>query len=408
MSDVHDLIRDAGDYAEKDMEYSHKKVHDVTELQEQNSLLRKELRDCHDELSRQKQVIDTQYEQLSRLQRQLQQEKRYPPAPRPSEKINHQMGTDSTRKRQGSPIGDRITRMILKAKVGFPSTPTRKDDSHQRPHSGISPLLSQLPFCSSLENHPGDGGSQTISDYLRTGDRVSHAVEEIHRWLLVDGGSLKDIPTLLGEYAALLNRMGIPVARLFCGFKPHPKINALAYKWEEPMEEGGSPLIFSREIPKEKYVMMNSNPKEPLSELASQKTDCVRVTASADDAELTERGLDWFRSGNYQDYIALPMFHRGEYKGGMAWSTKRLDGFSEEDVRILRQSWEALSTVIRLHSNDIVLLTLMGRLEAQVADRTAALAKANQELNKVSRQIAAQAQRQLQHFAMVSSFGAHV
>ena len=58
--------------------------------------------------------------------------------------------------------------------------------------------------------------------------------------------------------------------------------------------------------------------------------------------------------------------------------------------------------MIRLHTNDIVLGTLTGRLEAQVNERTAELAHANRELNKASTQIATHAQQQLRHFAMMS------
>jgi hypothetical protein len=102
----------------------------------------------------------------------------------------------------------------------------------------------------------------------------------------------------------------------------------------------------------------------------------------------------WFAKGGYQDYYALPMHHRGEFKGAMAWSSKAEGGFTAGHIESLSKSLTALATVLRCHVNEIVMSTLMERLQDQVDKRTKELATANEQIRKHSR-------TQLQHFAMM-------
>lgn len=62
----------------------------------------------------------------------------------------------------------------------------------------------------------------------------------------------------------------------------------------------------------------------------------------------------------------------------------------------------ALSTIIRTHTNDLVMSHLVGRLRDEVDERTEQLAKANQNLAQANRRIVHQSQAQLRHFAMMS------
>lgn len=112
-------------------------------------------------------------------------------------------------------------------------------------------------------------------------------------------------------------------------------------------------------------------------------------------------GCDWFRRDGYRDYLALPIIQDGEFKGAVAWSTKAKDGFGEPQIQGFRESLTALSAVLRLYTNYIVLRTLTNRLEDGFQVRTAELQTANAQLEKATNEIAEQAQRQLQPFAMM-------
>jgi signal transduction histidine kinase/ActR/RegA family two-component response regulator len=124
-----------------------------------------------------------------------------------------------------------------------------------------------------------------------------------------------------------------------------------------------------------------------------------RMNANSDNIPA---GCTWFREGNYQDYFALPIYHQGEFKGAMAWSTRSNEGWSKEHIQIFEQSLAALSTVLRLHTNDIVLETLVGRLEEEVHKQTQELAATNASLEKANERSVLQSQAQLKNFAIMS------
>lgn len=189
-----------------------------------------------------------------------------------------------------------------------------------------------------------------------------------------------------------------------------PTVSAYVWKWErlqscstsyEEQEGNYNDIFFEREVPREEFEKINFDAKEPFAVLRAGIQDEYRMQSKMQDQDLPP-GCDWFRRDNYQDYLALPIVASGEFKGAMAWSTKNPGGFTDEHIEIFNRSLAALSTVLRVHTNDLVLRTLTGRLEDEVQARTQELKEANLQLEKASQQIAAHAKEQLQHFAMMS------
>ncbi|MGK3747395.1 MAG: signal transduction histidine kinase/CheY-like chemotaxis protein, partial [Bacillariaceae sp.] len=109
-----------------------------------------------------------------------------------------------------------------------------------------------------------------------------------------------------------------------------------------------------------------------------------------------------FRGGKYIDYFALPDIHRGISKGGLAWSTKCPDGFCDDDIQFFQLTHPALTTIMRLHTNDLVLKTLTDRMESEIDDRTTELETANRKLEEANEEISRHASKQLEHFACMS------
>lgn len=226
---------------------------------------------------------------------------------------------------------------------------------------------------------------------------VQMAVEEVHRWLFVEGGHFEDVQALMTQYSMYVrNEFGIPIDRLYYGgVGLHPKLTAYLWRWE--------PNDFEhREMPQEIFERRNElfSPDEPFCVLEQGRSEFVRILDT--DSYIPPDTEKWFRSGGYKDYFALPDIHRGLFKGGLAWSTKREIGFSEDDLLFFRLTHPALTTVMRLHTNDLVLKTLTERMEKEIEDRTNELAMTNSKLTQANSQISEQSAKQLEHFASMS------
>lgn len=223
------------------------------------------------------------------------------------------------------------------------------------------------------------------------------AVEEIHRWLFLRGGQMEDVPSMLSEYSEKIRELGIPLDRLFIGgLMLHPQVSAYVWKWEvgtDFEEHEIPPHVFSER--KKRF-----SPNEPFTVLNDGRASRVRMRST--DGNSLPGDCQWFHTEGYHDYLALPILRRGEFKGAVAWSTKDANGFCPGHIEFFEQSMAALSTVMRLHTNDLVTKTLTGRLEEEVAERTKELATANDSLAQANRRVERQAKTQLQHFAMMS------
>jgi CheY-like chemotaxis protein/signal transduction histidine kinase len=227
---------------------------------------------------------------------------------------------------------------------------------------------------------------------------VQMAVEEIHRWLFTEGGHFTDVETLMTQYSLYVREhFGIPLDRLYYGgVGLHPKLTAYLWKWEAHGEFTHS------EMPPHIFVRRNEifSPDEPFCVLEQGRADYVRIRDTDD--YIPPDTAKWFRGQNYKDYFALPDIHRGVSKGGLAWSTKSADGFCDDDIQFFRMTHAALTTIMRLHTNDLVLNTLTDRMEAEIEDRTNELAIANKKLEEANEEISKHASKQLEHFACMS------
>ena len=200
------------------------------------------------------------------------------------------------------------------------------------------------------------------------------------------------------QYAMYVREeFGIPLDRLYYGgIGLHPKLTAYLWRWESGQE------FDHREMPQEVFERRNElfSPDEPFCVFEQGRAEYIRFKDT--DPYIPPDTEKWFRSGGYKDYFALPDIHRGFFKGGLAWSTKNPDGFSDDDIQFFQLTHSALTTIMRLHTNDLVLRTLTDRMEKEIEDRTAELATANQKLEQASVEITKQSAKQLEHFASMS------
>lgn len=245
----------------------------------------------------------------------------------------------------------------------------------------------------------GTEGVFDIPTKIRTAPlHVQMAVEEIHRWLFTEGGHFEDVKTLMTQYSIYVREhFGIPLDRMFCGgIGLHPKLTAYIWQWEVDEE-----FVF-KEIPTHIFETRNEifSPDEPFCVLEQGRADHIRIRDT--DSYIPPDTSKWFRAGKYKDYFALPDIHKGVSKGGLAWSTKCPNGFCDDDIQFFRMTHAALTTIMRLHTNDLVLNTLTDRMESEIKDRTNELAITNRKLEEANQEISCHASKQLEHFACMS------
>lgn len=239
--------------------------------------------------------------------------------------------------------------------------------------------------------------SSTTSNYVYGSGvgGVHDVVDQIQRWLFLEGGNLRDVPSLLTEYCKFCRtQCNLPhLDRLFvAGMMLPPQISAYVWQWEHGKD------FQEREVPHSAFEKPNYNPDEPFSVLMEGRAMEYRLKAG----QPVPSGCTWFTEDKYQDYLALPIYFRGEFVGAMAWATKSQSGFSNQDIQVFYESLLALSTVLRLHTNDIIMNTLQERLSQHVETQTRDLAEANHRLAAANAKVMKQAQDQLKHFAMMS------
>ncbi|KAG7371767.1 multi-sensor hybrid histidine kinase [Nitzschia inconspicua] len=249
---------------------------------------------------------------------------------------------------------------------------------------------------SSDYGHKNTSATTATNNFLGSSG-VCDVVGHIQRWLFLEGGYLRDVPSLLTEYCNFCrSHCDLPhLDRLFvAGMMLPPQISAYVWQWEHGKD------FVEKEIPHSAFEQPNYDPDEPLSILMAGRAMEYRMKAHQ--KEPIPSGCAWFTEENYQDYLALPIYYRGDFVGAMAWATKNPCGFSDQDIHVFYESLGALSTVLRIHTNDIVMNTLQERLDEHIKVQIRDLADANHRLAVSNARVMKQAQDQLKHFAMMS------
>ncbi|KAG7342663.1 multi-sensor hybrid histidine kinase [Nitzschia inconspicua] len=243
----------------------------------------------------------------------------------------------------------------------------------------------------------GHTSATTATNNILGSSGVCDIVGHIQRWLFLEGGYLRDVPSLLTEYCNFCRtHCDLPhLDRLFvAGMMLPPQMSAYIWQWEHGKD------FVEKEIPHSAFEEPNYDPDEPLSILMEGRAMEYRIKAHQ--KQTISSGCAWFTEENYQDYLALPIYFRGEFVGAMAWATKNPCGFSDQDIHVFYESLGAMSTVLRIHTNDIVMNTLQERLDEHIKIQIRDLAEANHRLAVSNARVMKQAQDQLKHFAMMS------
>jgi adenylate cyclase len=196
--------------------------------------------------------------------------------------------------------------------------------------------------------------------------------DDLQYWLLTAGRHVGSFQNLLEEYACRLLEAGIPVDRVFIATRAlHPQAAGFHLKWDrspngredDKYEEFEAVYPADKDVEAFDWESMGGMP--PFAQLKIRRVPQVRSRVEAGDQIPAD--CKWLIDGKYTDYIALPDIY-GKNKAldaAYAWSTKIPGGFTPAHIEYFREHMPALSTVVRLHSDDrvtkTILVTYLGR-----------------------------------------------
>jgi len=177
---------------------------------------------------------------------------------------------------------------------------------------------------------------------------IPSPADALQRWILTEGRAAADVPSLLAALGARLAEYA-PVDRLWAGTKLlHPQ--AAAYLW---IWEAGRPVV-ARELSYALFARLRQG-DSPVRRL-ERGAPSVRFRPGEGDP--TDDAEALWRQG-YTDLYGLSLTLRGQWAGGVTWTTRARGGFSARHLALFDAVMPALSAVIEPLANDLVMGTLL-------------------------------------------------
>ncbi len=174
-------------------------------------------------------------------------------------------------------------------------------------------------------------------------------VLELQSWLLTEGRRSSTVSELLSSLMPRLQRAA-RVDRLWLGTTVlHPQAAAYGWIWSPDEEK-------TVEFSHHRFALLDAQ-DSPLGRLRDGAPS-LRVRPGEALAETLDDLRDLFGRG-YTDFYAEPLHFCGAWAGGFTWSTRHVEGFSDDDLRILKGVAPALSAVIEPLARDRMYGTLM-------------------------------------------------
>mmetsp|Transcript_18434 Transcript_18434/g.34303 ORF Transcript_18434/g.34303 Transcript_18434/m.34303 type:complete len:1003 (+) Transcript_18434:131-3139(+) len=270
------------------------------------------------------------------------------------------------------------------------------DDSESVMGTSTNSFTTTSSFCHAQRSSPSPSSS------------VQQPLDWIQQWFLEEGGNFYNVQSLLNEYCKVCRQKdqdgnsGLPrLDRLhvttLLSMNPHlPQQQDLSaahvWKWEDGQDFEDYQVTDTTEFLEQDVTF---------SVLKEGSAMEYRIQASSS-SSVVPSGYEWFLQGDYQDHVVLPIYHGEKFVGTIAWSTKRRSGFSQQDVDLFHRSLKGLSTLLRLHTNEMVVMTLQERWEDSLQSQIRDLERANRRLASSSEKVLKRSQAQLKHFAMMS------
>jgi adenylate cyclase len=188
---------------------------------------------------------------------------------------------------------------------------------------------------------------------------MSMHFDDIADWLIATGAEQGDLRSLTGKLVSRLRAAGIPIHRFNLGvFAVHPEMAGYAVLWVEGMDEAIEVPVRREDTLKPLYL------ESPIRVLVER-----RQTAHFD-LEDPSAGNEYpvlsdFRAEGYTHYIGFPIPYGDGDAAILTACTKRVGGFTPEEIKGIERLFPVLSLLISLVETrrlaKTVLRTYLGR-----------------------------------------------
>jgi len=176
-------------------------------------------------------------------------------------------------------------------------------------------------------------------------------------WLLTEGRTAPDIPTLLEAFGEQLQRY-TSAERIWYGTRLlHPQTAAYIWIWT-----ANKPVI-ERELGYARFAELRSTIDSPARRLERGAPSVRFRNDGGESADIPDVAALWERG--YTDLFGLSVRFRSAWVGGVTWSTRAPGGFSDTEIDLMEAIAPALEAVIEPLCKDLVtsvlLKTYLGR-----------------------------------------------
>ena len=197
-----------------------------------------------------------------------------------------------------------------------------------------------------------------------TGAAENSLINDLADWLMGEALVETDLETLLSGCSQRLGAAGVPVARLYLGFRTlHPLIQGMGYIW---VEGAG--------IEREDYSHDSGDTtfqQSPMHTMVEQRIPFLRRHLCGPDMLTDYPLLDDLCAKGFTDYLGFAVPFDRESQDGIvgSWACRRESGFSDHDIaaltRIQRRLAVACKVLIRAQRTTNILEAYFGKNAAQ-------------------------------------------
>ncbi len=189
--------------------------------------------------------------------------------------------------------------------------------------------------------------------YEQTIDSSVYNVNPFTGWLINDAWRTNSSQELVGEFAEVMVRNGVPLDRFRLLIRTlHPQLFAMAYTWLADTQEVEKIRLSHEVLEKREYL---ESPFAPILEGAGG----VRRKLEGPNPLLDYPILKDLHEEGYTDYVAMPMLFSDGQINIFTLVSKQPGGFSTDDLGHLYEMLPAMSRLFEVHAQRRTAITLL-------------------------------------------------
>lgn len=214
--------------------------------------------------------------------------------------------------------------------------------------------------------HMPIGIGTVVMDVIRASASAvgNRLIDDLADWLMDQALVESDLETLMAGCGERLVAAGVPVERLYLGFRTlHPMIKGMGYRWVD--KQGVEREHYTHDDDEAPFMA------SPLYYMVERHIPFLRRRLAGPDVLVDFPVLDELVQRGFTDYLGFTVPFDAEGNDGIvgSWSTKRVAGFSEQHItsllRVQQRLAVAAKILIRAQTTTNILEAYLGKNAAR-------------------------------------------